>query len=253
MDAHSVGLCLVARLVVCVFCIAAVQHNAYPIPRDRLWSFSTKRCTSSRKASCLRRPTPPPRGVCRNSGTPPPSLFGSFRKACRISSRGRLFSFPGCLLKTGRPPPRRAAEREVARIGTEIRVSKALPLRAATDGETASAKFTGAVQLSSGKFVIVERSHEFTLVPWRPVIDRQLGREVMGAVQGGSVSWQLRGGRALSPRIVERTTFLSQRLYMTGHCIPPLNGRLSASSSTLARNGERARPTAAVKTSQPSI
>ncbi|PDV86176.1 hypothetical protein CO652_22245 [Rhizobium sp. H4] len=34
------------------------------------------------------------RDVCWNSGTPPPkSLFGSFRKACRTSSRGRLFYF----------------------------------------------------------------------------------------------------------------------------------------------------------------
>lgn len=47
------------------------------------------------------------------------------------------------------------------------------------------------IVLSSGKFAIVEKAHEFTLVPWRPVIDRQLGREVMGVVQGGSVSWQL--------------------------------------------------------------
>lgn len=68
---------------------------------------------------------------------------------------------------------------------------KALPFRAAADGETVSGTFTGTVQLSSGKFAIVEKSHEFTLVPWRPVIDRQLGREVMGVVRGGSVSWQM--------------------------------------------------------------
>jgi hypothetical protein len=30
-----------------------------------------------------------------------------------------------------------------------------------------------------------------TLVPWRAVIGCQLGREVFGIVQGGSVSWQL--------------------------------------------------------------
>jgi hypothetical protein len=47
------------------------------------------------------------------------------------------------------------------------------------------------VQLSSGKFAIIEKAHEFTLVPWRPVIDRQLGREVTDVLQGGSVSWQL--------------------------------------------------------------
>lgn len=32
----------------------------------------------------------------------------------------------------------------------------------------------------SGKFALVENSHEFTLVPWRPVIDRQLGSKVTG-------------------------------------------------------------------------
>jgi hypothetical protein len=84
--------------------------------------------------------------------------------------------------------------REVERIGGEMAPSKNLPFRAASDGETVSGKFTGTVQLSSGKFAIVEQSHEFTLVPWRPVIDRQLGKEVSGIVQGGSVSWQL--GRA---------------------------------------------------------
>lgn len=82
-------------------------------------------------------------------------------------------------------------EREVARTGEELAVKKALPFRAAADGETVTGKFTGTVQLTSGKFAIVEKSHEFTLVPWRPVIDRQLGQEVSGIVQGGSVSWQL--------------------------------------------------------------
>jgi type IV secretory pathway VirD2 relaxase len=87
--------------------------------------------------------------------------------------------------------------REIERIGGEMAVSKNLPFRAASDGEKISGKFTGTVQLSSGKFAVVEQSHEFTLVPWRPVIDRQLGREVSGVVQGGSVSWQLGRQRGL--------------------------------------------------------
>jgi len=87
--------------------------------------------------------------------------------------------------------------REIERIGEEMAATKNLPFRAASDGETVSGKFIGTVQLSSGKFAVVERSHEFTLVPWRPVIDRQLGREVMGVVQGGSVSWQLGRQRGL--------------------------------------------------------
>nr|WP_256389225.1 DUF3363 domain-containing protein [Martelella sp. AD-3] len=88
-------------------------------------------------------------------------------------------------------------EREVARVGAEMAGSKALPFRAAADGETVTGKFTGTAHLSSGKFAIIEKSHEFTLVPWRPVIDRQIGREVAGIVQGGSVSWQLGRTRGL--------------------------------------------------------
>ncbi|WP_420871279.1 DUF3363 domain-containing protein [Marinicauda algicola] len=89
-------------------------------------------------------------------------------------------------------------DRDVAHAGAEMAASKAMPFRAAGDGETVSGKFTGTIQLSSGKFAIVEKSHEFTLVPWRSVIEQQLGREVMGVVQGGSVLWQLGWTRGLS-------------------------------------------------------
>jgi len=88
-------------------------------------------------------------------------------------------------------------EREVARVGAEMAGSKGLPFRAAADGETVSGKFTGTAHLLSGKFAIVEKSHEFTLVPWRTVMDRQLGREVVGMVLNGSVSWQLGRQRGL--------------------------------------------------------
>ncbi|WP_345770723.1 relaxase/mobilization nuclease domain-containing protein [Brucella intermedia] len=99
------------------------------------------------------------------------------------SRDGRIF-YRRSLLATLR-------EREIARIGAEMAEGKGLPFRAATDGESVSGRFTGTAQLTSGKFAIVEKSHEFTLVPWRPVIDRKLGREVTGIVQGGSASWKI--------------------------------------------------------------
>ncbi len=88
-------------------------------------------------------------------------------------------------------------EREVARTGAALAQERAKPFRAAADGEPVAGTFTETVQLSSGKFAIVEKSHEFTLVPWRPVIDRRLGQEVSGIVQGGSISWQLEQRRDL--------------------------------------------------------
>ena len=81
-------------------------------------------------------------------------------------------------------------QRDVIRAGTALAASRSLPFRATGDGETVQGVFKQNVQLSSGKFALVENAHEFTLVPWRPVIENRLGREVMGVVQGGSVSWQ---------------------------------------------------------------
>ena len=86
-------------------------------------------------------------------------------------------------------------QREVIRAGTALATSRSPPFRVTGEGETVQGIFKQTVQLSSGKFALVENAREFTLVPWRPVIENRLGREVTGVVQGGSVSWQL--GRKL--------------------------------------------------------
>lgn len=57
-------------------------------------------------------------------------------------------------------------------------------------GERISGVVRRRVNLSSGSFAVVENSREFTLVPWRPVLERQLGREVSGIVRSsGPISW----------------------------------------------------------------
>src|SRR5229473_3436587 len=68
-------------------------------------------------------------------------------------------------------------------------------------GDLVAAGFGREVQQAMDRrrehlIALVENAHEFTLVPWRPVIENRLGREVMGVVQGGSVSWQF--GRKLA-------------------------------------------------------
>ncbi|WP_371135742.1 DUF3363 domain-containing protein [Reyranella sp.] len=54
-----------------------------------------------------------------------------------------------------------------------------------------------SVQLVSSKYALVERSREFTLVPWRPVIEKQLGRQVSALVRGDGVSWEFGRKRGL--------------------------------------------------------
>ena len=55
-----------------------------------------------------------------------------------------------------------------------------------------------ALDLSSGRYALIENAREFTLVPWRPVLERELGREVSGIMRGRGVSWSFGRERDLS-------------------------------------------------------
>lgn len=47
------------------------------------------------------------------------------------------------------------------------------------------------LDLVSGRFSVIERSRDFTLVPWRPVLERNLGKQVSGIIRGDTISWSL--------------------------------------------------------------
>jgi hypothetical protein len=73
-----------------------------------------------------------------------------------------------------------------ARLSKELGLDFAEPV----EGERISGIVRRRVNLNSGSFAVVENSREFTLVPWRPVLERQLGREISGMMRSsGSISW----------------------------------------------------------------
>lgn len=68
----------------------------------------------------------------------------------------------------------------------------------------------------SGKFAPIAKSREFTVVPWRPVLERSLVKSVVGIVCGESNSWTLkcqRGGPGISCGIVSSNFVLLLTLY----------------------------------------
>jgi len=87
--------------------------------------------------------------------------------------------------------------RELARAGGEMAATRAVPFRMPAPGETIRGTCREAVQLASGRYALVENAQEFTLVPWWPVIERSLGREVVGLVTAGGISWQIGRDRGL--------------------------------------------------------
>jgi len=56
------------------------------------------------------------------------------------------------------------------------------------------------VDLAAGRFALVEKSREFTLVPWRTVLEKRLGTQVAGMMRTDGVNWHVgraRGGPEL--------------------------------------------------------
>jgi len=88
--------------------------------------------------------------------------------------------------------------RELTRSGTEMAAARDVPFRMAAPGETARGTYSETVQLASGRYALVENAQEFTLVPWRPVIERSLGREVIGLITDDGTSWQIGRDRGVS-------------------------------------------------------
>ncbi len=78
--------------------------------------------------------------------------------------------------------------RELRQVAGQL--SKELGLSYAEhSGGVIEGTYRKAVQVGASKFAVIEKSKEFTLVPWRPVLEKQLGRHVFGIERGGSISW----------------------------------------------------------------
>ncbi len=61
-----------------------------------------------------------------------------------------------------------------------------------------SGVFRKTVERPSGKYAVIESSKEFTLVPWRETMDRNLGRAIKGTIGRQTISWALTKGREIS-------------------------------------------------------
>ena len=73
----------------------------------------------------------------------------------------------------------------VERLSKELRKPFVDPL----DGVRIEGVYRRPLRLASGKFAVIEKSREFTLVPWRAALERQRGKALSGIVRGSSVSF----------------------------------------------------------------
>lgn len=104
--------------------------------------------------------------------------------------------------RDGRTIYQRNLLRELSRCEVSAaadRLSKELgkPFEAPLDGERIEGVYRRPLRLASGKFAVIEKSKEFTLVPWRAALERQRGKVVSGIVRGDAISWNLTRRRSL--------------------------------------------------------
>jgi len=87
--------------------------------------------------------------------------------------------------------------RELKSAINTIGVESGLVHRPVVEGQRVSGTYRRSVSLASGRFALLDDSVGFSLVPWRPVIERRLGQSVSGIVRGGDVSWDFSRQRGL--------------------------------------------------------
>ena len=88
--------------------------------------------------------------------------------------------------------------RELNQKGRELEGSLKKPYVAHSSGKIEGVCL-GKVELASGRFAIIEKARDFTLVPWRPVLEQHVGRTVSGIARGESISWSI--GKQRGPSI----------------------------------------------------
>ena len=86
--------------------------------------------------------------------------------------------------------------RELLRVAEGLSDELGKPFLEARPGDAIEGTLRQRVDLASGRFALIEKSREFTLVPWRPVLERQLGNQIGGVIRGDGVTWRI--GRGLS-------------------------------------------------------
>ncbi|CAL4869369.1 hypothetical protein MMA231_03661 (plasmid) [Asticcacaulis sp. MM231] len=85
--------------------------------------------------------------------------------------------------------------RDLFKAAARLTKESGLSYRAAQVGERIEGQLRQSVNLPSGKFAMVEKGKQFTLVPWRPVLEDHIGKTVSGMNRDGGINWTIGRGR----------------------------------------------------------
>jgi len=86
--------------------------------------------------------------------------------------------------------------RELLRVAGQLSEELSLPFAEAIPNMRLDGHLLRPVDLVSGRFALVERSRDFTLVPWRPLLEARIGQPVSGIMREAGVNWTFGRGRS---------------------------------------------------------
>ena len=88
--------------------------------------------------------------------------------------------------------------RELNAAGAKFAAENGMPYKSAAAGEHVSGTYTRRVNLTSGRFAMIDNGLGFSLVPWSPALEKQLGRHVAGVARAdGGTDWSFGRKRGL--------------------------------------------------------
>src|SRR5215467_13771456 len=87
--------------------------------------------------------------------------------------------------------------RELNTIAADIVSKTGLEYYPAAEGDSVSGTYRQRLNLTSGRFAMIEDGLGFSLVPWKPALERHLGQQVSGLARAETVDWSFGRKRTL--------------------------------------------------------
>ena len=88
--------------------------------------------------------------------------------------------------------------RELNKVAAEVAQETGKAYSEVKSGQRITGVYKRPLELVSGKYAVIEKSKEFTLVPWRPVLERARNNAVSGRATAGGISWDITRQKGLS-------------------------------------------------------
>lgn len=89
----------------------------------------------------------------------------------------------------------RLEKMEILEAGEKISKEFGKPITPVSRTGRIEGKYVRDVELASGKFSLLEKRRELTLVPWRRAMSRAMGRNIVGVARNGRITWDWSKGR----------------------------------------------------------